>query len=416
MSRLSLSEWLDALQSQHPTEIDLGLDRVSAVADAMGLLAAPPTTVTVAGTNGKGSVVSVLSRILSHSGLCVGRYMSPHLLRFNERVCINDREVEDADLVAAFEAIEQARGDVSLTYFEAATLAALSIFHAHQVDVQILEVGLGGRLDAVNILDADLTVITSIGLDHTDWLGDDRSQIALEKAGVARRGQPCVVAEPDPPPSLAAHLTSLGAEVTWINRDWRVEADRVHTSGGQTYDVSPPTGLLPQNVGAAVEALSRLPGFALSPAVLGALSSISVHGRLSLHRFEGRDVLLDVAHNAESVAQLSRYLADQPVAGKTRALFGVMGDKPIHDMIQHCSAIIDEWNLIDLSHVPRAMAPQSVASLLQDENLADVGVFSDLWPTVRARTTEHDRIVVFGSFFSVGEALAVLDAGSKNGG
>ena len=416
MSRLSLSEWLDALQSQHPTEIDLGLDRVSAVADAMGLLAAPPTTVTVAGTNGKGSVVSVLSRVLSHSGLCVGRYMSPHLLRFNERVCINDREVEDAHLVAAFEAIEQARGDVSLTYFEAATLAALSIFLAHQVDVQILEVGLGGRLDAVNILDADLTVITSIGLDHTDWLGEDRSQIALEKAGVARRGQPCVVAEPDPPPSLVAHLTSLGAEVTWINRDWRVEADRVHTSDGQTYDVSPPTGLLPQNVGAAVEALSRLPGFALSPAVLGALSSISVHGRLSLHRFEGRDVLLDVAHNAESVAQLSRYLADHPVAGKTRALFGVMGDKPIHDMIQRCSAIIDEWNLIDLSHVPRAMAPQNVASLLQDENLADMGVFSDLWPTVRARTTEHDRIVVFGSFFSVGEALAVMDAGSKNGG
>ena len=416
MSRLSLSEWLDALQSQHPTEIDLGLDRVSAVADAMGLLAAPPTTVTVAGTNGKGSVVSVLSRILSHSGLCVGRYMSPHLLRFNERVCINDREVEDTDLVAAFEAIEQARGDVSLTYFEAATLAALFIFHAHQVDVQILEVGLGGRLDAVNILDADLTVITSIGLDHTDWLGDDRSQIALEKAGVARRGQPCVVAEPDPPSSLAAFLTLLGAEVTWINRHWRVEADRVHTSDGQTYDVSPPTGLLPQNVGAAVEALSRLSGFALSPAVLGALSSISVHGRLSLHRFEGRDVLLDVAHNAESVAQLSRYLTDHPVAGKTRALFGVMGDKPIHDIIHHCSAIIDEWNLIDLSHVPRAMAPQNVASLLQDENLADVGVFSDLWSTVRARTTEHDRIVVFGSFFSVGEALAVLDAGSKSGG
>ena len=415
MSRLSLSEWLEALQSQHPTEIDLGLDRVSAVADAMGLLAAPPTTVTVAGTNGKGSVVSVLSRVLSHSGLCVGRYMSPHLLRFNERGCINDREVEDAHLVAAFEAIEQARGDVSLTYFEAATLAALSIFHAHQVDVQILEVGLGGRLDAVNILDADLTVITSIGLDHTDWLGDDRSKIALEKAGVARRGQPCVVAEPVPPPSLAAHLTSLGAEVTWINRDWRVEADRVHTSGGETYDVSLPTGLLPQNVGAAVEALSRLPGFALSPAVLGPLASISVHGRLSLHRFEGRDVLLDVAHNAESVAQLSRYLSDHPVAGYTRALFGVMGDKPIHDMIQHCSANIDEWNLIDLSHVPRAMAPQNVASLLQDENLADVGVFSALWPMVRARTAEHDRIVVFGSFFSVGEALAVMDAGSKNG-
>ena len=415
MSRLSLSEWLEALQSQHPWEIDLGLDRVSAVADAMGLRAAPPLTITVAGTNGKGSVVSVLSRVLSDSGLCVGRYMSPHLLRFNERICINEREVDDAGLVAAFEAIEQKRGDVSLTYFEAATLATLYIFHARQVDVQILEVGLGGRLDAVNILDADLTVITSIGMDHTDWLGNDRSQIALEKAGVARSGQPCVVAEPDPPPSLAAYLTSLGAEVSWINQDWRVEADRVHTSGGETYGVSPPAGLLPQNVGAAVEALSRLPGFSLSPASLEALSSVSVQGRVSLHRFEGKDVLLDVAHNAESVAQLSRYLSDHPVAGKTRALFGVMGDKPIHDMLHNCSGIIDEWNLIDLSHVPRAMAPQDVASLLQGEHVADMGVFSDLWPMVRARTAEHDRVIVFGSFFSVGEALAMMDTGSKNG-
>jgi len=415
MSRLSLSEWLDALQSQHPTEIDLGLDRVSAVADAMGLLTLPPTTITVAGTNGKGTVVSVLSRVLSYSGLCVGRYMSPHLVRFNERVCINDREVEDAGLVAAFEAIEQARGDVSLTYFEAATLAALYTFRAHQVDVQILEVGLGGRLDAVNILDADLTVITSIGLDHTDWLGDDRSQIALEKAGVVRGGQPCVVAEPDPPPSLAAHLTSVGAEVSWINEDWRAEPNRVHTSGGETYGVSPPTGLLPQNVGAAVEALSRLSDFSLSQALLEPISSISVPGRLSRHRFEGKDVLLDVAHNAESVAQLSQYLSDHPVAGKTRALFGVMGDKPIRDMIHHCSAVIHEWNLIDLSHVPRAMAPQDVSSLLQGEQVVDMGIFSDLWPRVRARMAEHDRMVVFGSFFSVGEALAMMDAGSKNG-
>ena len=414
MSRLSLSEWLDALQSQHPTEIDLGLDRVSVVADALGLRQSTPTTITVAGTNGKGSVVSVLSNVLSASGLCVGRYTSPHLLRFNERICINDCEVDDADIVSSFEAIERARGDVSLTYFEVATLAALSIFRNAQVDFQVLEVGLGGRLDAVNILDADLTVITSIGMDHTDWLGDDRSQIALEKAGVVRRGQPCVIAEPDPPASLAAYLTAVGAEVSWINQDWRVTSDRVYTSLSDIYRLPSTSGLLPQNIGAALEALSRLPNFSLSPALLNSLSSISVQGRLSRHRFEDRDVLLDVAHNSESVGELSRFLSDNPVAGKTRALFGVMGDKPIHDMLQCCADVIDEWNLIDLSHVPRAMAPEDVASILLAERVADTGVFADLWPLVRARTQEHDRIVVFGSFFSVGEALAMMGAGIKN--
>jgi dihydrofolate synthase/folylpolyglutamate synthase len=172
--------------------------------------------------------------------------------------------------------------------------------------------------------------------------------------------------------------------------------------------------LLPQNIGAAVEALSRLPNFSLSPALLNSLSSMSVQGRLSRHRFEDRDVLLDVAHNTESVGELSRFLSDHPVAGKTRALFGVMGDKPIHDMLQRCADVIDEWNLIDLSHVPRAMAPEDVASILLAEQVADTGAFADLWRLVRARTQEHDRIVVFGSFFSVGEALAMMGAGIKN--
>ena len=177
--RLTLSEWLSRLESQHPTEIDLGLDRVAAVAEALGVLRGAPKTVTVAGTNGKGSVAALLTAGLKAMGQVVGTYSSPHLLRFNERISIDEREAADAEIVAAFEQIEVARGDVSLTYFESATLAALWLFRERKVDVQVLEVGLGGRLDAVNILDADVSVITSIGIDHTDWLAPTRASVGI---------------------------------------------------------------------------------------------------------------------------------------------------------------------------------------------------------------------------------------------
>ena len=252
MAPLSLSAWLERLESQHPVEIDLGLDRVSAVADELGLLSSPPTTLTVAGTNGKGSVVTVLSAALVHSGQRVGRYTSPHLNRFNERICVDDVEVQDAELVAAFEAIEKASAAISLTYFEVATLAALWIFRERVVDVQVLEVGLGGRLDAVNILDADLSVVTSIGLDHTDWLGDSREVIAIEKAGVARPRQPCVVADPDPPHSLLSTLDAQGAKTSLINRDWCVVEGEVQTASHQRFQLPDNTGLLPVNMGAAI--------------------------------------------------------------------------------------------------------------------------------------------------------------------
>ena len=255
MTPLSLSAWLERLESQHPVEIELGLDRVSEVSEKLGLLTAPPTTLTVAGTNGKGSVVSVLSAALVHSGKCVGRYTSPHLNRFNERICIDDVEVEDTELVAAFEAIKEATGTVSLTYFEVATLAALWIFRERDVDVQVLEVGLGGRLDAVNIVDADLSVVTSIGLDHTDWLGDSRELIAIEKAGVARAGQPCVVADPDPPGSLLSTLDALGARTCLINREWCVVGGEMKTEADQRFQLPSNTSLLPVNIGAAIQAL-----------------------------------------------------------------------------------------------------------------------------------------------------------------
>ena len=409
MAPLSLSAWLERLESQHPVEIELGLDRVSDVAQNLGLLSSPPTTLTVAGTNGKGSVVTVLSAALVHSGKRVGRYISPHLNRFNERICIDDVEVQDAELIAAFEAIEDARADISLTYFEVATLAALWIFRERSVDVQVLEVGLGGRLDAVNIIDADLSVVTSIGLDHTDWLGDSRELIAIEKAGVARSGQSCVVADLDPPDSLLSTLDALGATTFLVNRDWHVVGDDVQTASHQRYQLPENTGLLPVNVGAAIQALELSGLLTVDQSLVNHLASVSLTGRLNRIQKGDFELVLDVAHNVESVSQLVKFLSNHPVPGKTFAVFGVMGDKPIRDMLSLCESAFDEWSLIDLCHVPRAMSTDRLSVFFEPMGAAiNQGSFEDLWHSLMTRVMTGDRIVVFGSFFSVGEATAFL--------
>ena len=409
MAPLSLSAWLERLESQHPVEIELGLDRVSDVAQNLGLLSSPPTTLTVAGTNGKGSVVTVLSAALVHSGKRVGRYISPHLNRFNERICIDDVEVQDAELIAAFEAIEDARADISLTYFEVATLAALWIFRERSVDVQVLEVGLGGRLDAVNIIDADLSVVTSIGLDHTDWLGDSRELIAIEKAGVARPGQPCVVADPDPPNSLISTLDDLGAKTFLINREWRVVGGEMQASSHRRYQLPDNTGLLPVNMGAAIQALEVSGLVTVDQSLVNHIASVRLTGRLSRIQTEDFELVLDVAHNVESVSQLIEFLSNHPVPGKTFAVFGVMGDKPIRDMLSLCESAFDEWSLIDLCHVPRAMSTDRLSVFFEPMGAAiNQGSFEDLWHSLMTRVMTGDRIVVFGSFFSVGEATAFL--------
>ena len=409
MTPLSLSAWLERLESQHPVEIELGLDRVSDVAQTLGLLSSPPTTLTVAGTNGKGSVVTVLSAALVQSGRRVGRYISPHLNRFNERICIDDVEVEDVELVAAFEAIEDASGAISLTYFEVATLAALWIFKEQKVDVQVLEVGLGGRLDAVNIIDADLSVVTSIGLDHTDWLGDSRELIAIEKAGVARSGQSCVVADLDPPDSLLSTLDALGATTFLVNRDWHVVGDDVQTASHQRYQLPENTGLLPVNVGAAIQALELSGLLTVDQSLVNHLASVSLTGRLNRIQKGDFELVLDVAHNVESVSQLVKFLSNHPVPGKTFAVFGVMGDKPIRDMLSLCESAFDEWSLIDLCHVPRAMSTDRLSVFFEPMGAAiNQGSFEDLWHSLMTRVMTGDRIVVFGSFFSVGEATAFL--------
>ena len=412
---LTLSEWLERLESQHPTEIDLGLDRVLTVAQALGVLRGAPKTITVAGTNGKGSVVALLTAGLKAMGQVVGTYASPHLLRFNERISIDEVEAEDAEIVAAFEQIEAARGEVSLTYFESATLAALWLFRQRNVDVQVLEVGLGGRLDAVNILDADVSVITSIGLDHTDWLGPDRGAISREKAGVARQNRPCIVAESDPPDALLAALSGQGAHTLLINRDWRVNDGRLQTAGGRNAPLPAASGLLPSNVGAAMQALEVADCGDLSEAVLVQMGRVQLLGRLSQRMMNGVEYVFDVAHNTESVKVLVRHLAETVGLGATRAVFAVMGDKPIHDMISACEGVFDEWNVIDLPQVPRAQSAADLVGIIGQDLIGDTGPFERVWDALRERCSVGDRVVIFGSFLLVGDAFSIINSATEAG-
>ena len=405
---LSLPEWLERLESQHPTEIDLGLERVSAVAGAMGLLDHHIHTFSVAGTNGKGSVVCVLDHALRHAGFNVGVYTSPHFHRFNERICLNGREAEDSELVTAFEAVERYRDSVSLTYFEFSTLAALWLFREWSVDHQVLEVGLGGRLDAVNIVDADVSVVTSIGLDHMDWLGSDRAEIAIEKAGIARSGRFCVVSEAEPPSTLVDALNTIGAKGLFINDDWCVHEGLLTTAGKRAVDLPKIKGLRASNIAAALQSLEVAGLLCADEQSLGQLETVYLPGRLDSRDVGGLNVVFDVAHNTESVLALAEFLEANPVPGTTRAIFGVMGDKPIHDMLRACEGLFKEWNVVELKDVPRAALPSRLIAMIGDEKVVSSGEFADVWASVAKRSRTGDRVVIFGSFLTVAEGYTVL--------
>lgn len=401
----TLNDWLDHLETIHPKSIDLGLARVAEVAKRLHLTPSAIPTITVAGTNGKGSCVATLVALLRQSGARVGAYTSPHLLRFNERIAIDGEPVDDRAIVEAFTAIETARSEISLSYFEFATLAALWLFRRAEVDWQVLEVGLGGRLDAVNIVDANACVVTSIGLDHTDWLGPTRDHIAPEKAGVARAGCPAVVAETDLPSTLLPALESLGARVLCREREWRLDGSDLRLPSGRSVFLPEVTGLQLGNVAAAVVVLEAV-GIELSDEALTvALSTLSVPGRQTRLRYAERDYWFDVAHNRESVAALTRALmADRP-HGRCHAIFAAMADKPLRDMIREIRDQVDVWHLPAAPGVVRAADPADIATLLEG---ADVHCYPDAlaaWQAALESSVPDDRIVVFGSFVTVGAQL-----------
>lgn len=423
MSKASLGAWLRHLESLHPTVMDLGLERVGRVARVLGLLDPAVPVITVAGTNGKGSTVAVLEALLKAAGLRPGCFTSPHFIRFNERIRIDGREVDDARLVAAFTAIESARGATSLTYFEFATLAALWIFREEGAGILVLEVGLGGRLDSVNIVDPQVSVITRIDLDHQEWLGDSREAIGREKAGIMRNGVPVVIADPDPPPSLAAAAEAVGATpVYWLGRQfvavpddagWRGEVSL--PSGGLRAVRGPATALLPINIAAALQAAAALGLDWSEERLQAALAALRLAGRRELRIHAGRQYLLDVAHNPSAIYKLLEAIHASGCKGKIIALFSVMRDKAVGAMLDPLVGTVDAWCLADQPDNARALPAAQIADLLRARGQAMISVSRDLAEGLaRARQLAgpDDLIVVFGSFYTVAAVLTSLEVSS----
>jgi len=421
MTDASLDQWLQRLESLHPNEIELGLERVTAVAHKLDLLPLKQPVVTVAGTNGKGSTVAVLEALLGETGCSTGSYTSPHFLRFNERIRVAGQEAADEEIVAAFAVIDKARGETLLTYFEFATLAALLVFRARQPHIIILEVGLGGRLDAVNVVDPTVAVITSIDLDHQEWLGESRAEIAREKAGILRKGIPAVIADAAPPPELMASVSAVGAAPVYgLGREFTVDTDGQSWQGvlceigGERRQLArrPCGALLPANICAALQAALLLGQDFSEQQLQRALTRARPLGRREMRQVAGRDYVLDVAHNAAAVNKLSEYISSTHCNGKTISLFSAMADKDISAMIKAVSADVDAWFLADQPATSRAAPAADIAALLRLEGQDMISVSRNVRQAFRRAQSvmvEGDRLVVFGSFYTVADVLPLLD-------
>lgn len=420
----SLSEWLAWQESLHLSAIDLGLDRIQVVAERLNLLKPDFPIITVAGTNGKGSAVAMLSSILNAAGYKVGAYTSPHILRYNERVALSGEPVADQWLCDAFSAIEAVRAEVSLTYFEFGTLAAMWIFQQQAVDVAVLEVGLGGRLDATNLWDADVAALTSIALDHADWLGTDREQIAYEKASIARAGRALVCGDPQPPQRVAGTAGAIGADLIQFGVDFKVAAqtDERFTvlCCNEAGEWSPLWGDLPrpallgdvqlQNAALVLITLqqsqSKLPAID-QRAVVAGLQQVKLPGRLQRLQ-QQPDVWLDVAHNPEAAELLAKWLEKQPIVGKTWAIFSILADKDLQSVVKPLQASIDGWHIFPLDN-PRAASLERISASLAACGVAEQTQHADIqqaWQQVSAFLEPHDRVVIFGSFLVVSSLLS----------
>ncbi|MGI2227494.1 bifunctional tetrahydrofolate synthase/dihydrofolate synthase [Shewanella frigidimarina] len=405
----SLAQWLDYLLAIHPSEIDMGLTRVSAVAERLSVLdLAPAKVITVAGTNGKGTTCAMLASILRQAGLSVGVYSSPHLLHYNERVQINQQDASDDALIEAFCAIEAARGDISLTFFEYATLAGLYLFKAAKVDVIILEVGLGGRLDATNIIDSIATILTSIDLDHQEYLGDTRELVGREKAGVFRPDCVAIIGEPDLPLSITEYANQLGTTLYCVGREFDYHKDQTQPtlwhfeSARRSYTGLTVPRLPLANAASVVALLSHIWPQISQQHINQGLQQAQLAGRLEQVSRQPL-VLLDVAHNPHA----ARYLAQQLQAYQGRrivALCGMLKDKDIKSVLATLAEKISHWNLVSLDN-PRGASAQALRQALpNDSSREHVSEFADIasaWQAIQATVNADDVVIVFGSFYTV---------------
>jgi len=416
----SLADWLAYVERLHPRTIELGLERVRSVAQRMGL-ALDAVVITVAGTNGKGSTCAMLESILMHAGYRVALYTSPHLIDFNERARINGVPATDAQLVPQFDAVEQARGDTQLTYFEFTTLAILRLFQQQPLDAIVLEVGLGGRLDAVNLIDADCSIVTCIDLDHAEFLGDTRAKVGWEKAHVYRTGRPAICSDPMPPQTLIDHAREIDADLWLFGRDFNYAGDRQQWSfagrhqrrNSLAYPALRGANQLLNASGvlAALDALrARLP--VTQQAVRQGLATVELPGRFQV--LAGRpSVVLDVAHNPHAAAHLANNLDNMGFFPVTWGVFGAMGDKDIAGIVGHLDKRIDHWLLVDLPGARAARADELRARLDEAGVRPGPERLVEAHPTPSAalaaaleRADTNDRIVVFGSFLTVADVLA----------
>ena len=413
----TLAEWLAWMEAHHPRQIELGLDRIRAVAARLPLARERVKVITVGGTNGKGSCVEFLEQMLIAQGYRVGAYTSPHLLQYNERVRIDHNAVSDADLCAAFRAIYAVLGEISLSYFEFGTLAALYLFSQQPLDVWVLEVGLGGRLDAVNLIDTDAAILTTIDLDHQDWLGNDRETIGTEKAGIFRSQRWAICVDPRPPQTVLDGANKIGAKLLTLDAaivversddswNWRAPA----LPAAPIYHNLPLPALPLPSAVAALAALHALQLPISEESVRNGLKRANLSGRFQRVERNGVEIIFDVAHNPQAAQWLAQRLRQLP-AKRTRAVFEIMQDKDAEGIVSAVSAQIDEWFVGGLPDNPRAASPANLAALLNryapNQVYASTAI-PDAFAAAMKAARVDERVVVFGSFFTVAAVMNSL--------
>ena len=406
-----MSEWLDYLTHIHSSSIDLGLERVSQVAIRAALTKPAPTVITVAGTNGKGSTCALMEAILLDAGYRVGVYSSPHLIQYNERVRINGQVLDDTKHTEAFSFIEQQRGDISLSFFEFGTLAALRLFQTEQVDVVLLEVGLGGRLDATNVVDHDVSIITSLAVDHVDWLGDDINVIGFEKAGIFRRGKPAICGQPKAPATVAAHADDIAAQFHQVGIQFDYERTGAHSwrwwSGSFDLTDLPLPSLPLPNAATALMALGVSELTISDVNIANGLKKAQLPGRMQ-QLSQKPTILLDVAHNPHSAQYLMNELQQRYPEASFHIVIGMLHDKDIAATVATLAPKVAAWYPASLTG-PRAATADELCAAIRPYTTQTLTEFASpvmAFEAALTQVSEQDVIVVVGSFHTVGEVLS----------